>query len=66
MGCISYNRKDFMSLTNFKVALTDAKEGLLHLSKEELLHFLQTVCLHYHFQLESCFAALGIPPALDF
>ena len=54
-----------MSSTHFKVTLTDAKEDLLHLSIEEL-HFLQAVCLHSHYQLESCFAAQGIPPALDF
>ena len=33
------NRKDFMSSTRFKVALTDVKEDLLHLSMEELSSF---------------------------
>ena len=33
------NRKDFMSLTHFKVALTDVKKDLLHLSIEELASF---------------------------
>ena len=39
MGCVSFHRKDFMSSTHFKVALTDVKEDLLHLSIEELASF---------------------------